>query len=367
MKKFRKFRKVLALATALIIGIAALSACQTSTSTSGNAGNGTNSNASTDGSADGSSTSNNSTSNNSNDNTQVKKIGVVQFADHPSLKNCYDGLLEGLKAQGYEVGKNLEVDYQVGQAKMDLTNQIVQSFVSKNYDLIVGIATPAAQAAYNAASVKGIPVVFSAVTDPIIAELQNADGSNKPGVTGTSDVLPVDDQLKMIRAFLPEAKTIGIMYTTSETNSESAIKTYQELASKYNFEIVTQGIAEAKDIPAAATSLVGKVDVLSNLTDNTVVQNQQVVLAKANEKGIPYFGSEEEQVADGLVAAAGLDYIDLGKTNGEQAAQILAGTKAEDIKIAYTEASKPFYNSIELAALGLTLPDSYKDATDMAK
>lgn len=289
------------------------------------------------------------------------KIGVIQFADHPSLANCYKGFVEGL-------GKgNYKIDYQVAQADMGLTNQIAQNFASKGYDLICGIATPAAQAAYNAAKDKGIPVVFNAVTDPKMAQLQNEDGSNKPGVTGAADVLPVKAQLEMIRAFLPEAKTIGILYTTSEANSESSIKTYEKLAGDYNFKIVAQGITAAADVPAAAQSLVGKTDCLTNLTDNTVVQNLATILSKTDAAGIPYFGSEEEQVANGCVAAQGLDYVALGKVTGEMAKKILAGEKPESIPVAYVQDSKPFYNSKVLKALNLKLPEAYKDAKDMAK
>ncbi len=324
-----KLKKLFALASALLLSASLFTACATDTS------------------------------------AKTLKIGVIQFADHPSLENCYEGLLTGLKNKGFEVDKNLEVDYQVGQAKTDLTNQIVKNFVSRQYDLIVGIATPAAQAAYNAAADQQIPVVFTAVTDPITAQLQNEDGSTKEGVTGTSDILPVQEQLDMIRAFLPDAQKIGILYTTSEANSASSVKLYEKLAPAMGFEIVAQGIAEAGDIPAASTALVAKVDVLTNLTDNTVVQNQQIILEKTNAAGIPYFGSEEEQVRVGLTAAAGLDYIALGITTGEMTAEILNGKAAQDVPVAYAEKAEPFINSEALEKLGITVPEAYKDAEDM--
>lgn len=290
------------------------------------------------------------------------KIGVIQFADHPSLENCYNGFLEGLAAKGFEVGKNIEVDYQVGQANMDIVNQVTSSFVSKKYDLIMGIATPAAQSAYNAAKDKGIPVIFNAVSDPVAAELQNEDGSNKKGVTGTSDVLPVSLQLELIRAFLPEAKTVGILYNLAEPNSTSAIETYQKEAPAQGFEIVTQGINAAGDVPAAAESLSSKVDTFTNLTDNLVVQNLQTVLSKTNAKNIPYFGSEEEQVTNGCTAAMGIDYTNLGAQTGEMAADILNGTAPEAIPVSAIKEAAPFYNSKVVETLGLTLPDKYKDS-----
>ena len=292
---------------------------------------------------------------------KVCKIGVLQFADHPSLENCYKGFEEGLGEINYEI------DYQVAQADVALCNQIAQNFASKNYDLICGIATPAAQAAYNAARDKGIPVVFNAVTDPVAAKLQNEDGSNREGVTGASDVLPIRAQLTMIRAFLPEARSIGILYNTGEANSVSSVAAYEELAPEFDFEIVTQGISAAADIPTAAQSLTGKVDCLTNLTDNTVVQNLATILNKTEAAGIPYFGSEEEQVLNGCIAAEGIDYIALGKRTGEMAAEILSGKKAEEIPVATVEESSPFYNSEVLEAFNLELPEAYKDAADMAK
>lgn len=294
------------------------------------------------------------------------KIGVIQFAEHGSLDNCYTGFLLGLEEQGYEEGKNITVDYQVAQADMALSNQIAANFVSKGYDLIVGIATPAAQAAYNEAQKAGIPVIFNAVTDPIAAGLQNEDGSNKEGITGTSDVLPVRNQLALIRAFQPEAKRIGILYTLAESNSVASIEKYQALAPEFGFEIITQSISESQDVPQAAQSLVSKVDAVSNLTDNTVVQNLPVVLQRTNQASIPYYGSEEEQVALGLVAAEGIDYIALGKTTGQMAADIFSGKKSEELPVVIAEDSTPFYNSEALENLELTLPEQYAHAKDMA-
>lgn len=308
------------------------------------------------------------TSNNSSENEDNKKlkIGVIQFAEHESLDNCHTGFVEGLKARGYEDGKNIAIDLQVAQADTALTNQIAQNFASKGYDLIVGIATSAAQAAYNAGQKAGIPIIFNAVTDPIAAGLQNADKSNKPGVTGTSDILPIKNQLTMIRAFQPEAKKIGILYTLSESNSLASIKTYEALAPEFGFEIVTQSITSAADVSAAAQSLVAKVDAITNLTDNTVVQNMQVILARTEAANLPYYGSEEEQVTNGCTAAEGLDYIALGKLTGGMAADIFDGKKAEEIPIVYGETSTPYINSKALEALGLELPEAYKAAQDLA-
>ena len=154
-------------------------------------------------------------------------IGVGQFAEHGSLDNCREGFMAGLAEEGIEEGVNLTVLYDNSQADGGTASQIATNFAGKGVDLMCGIATPMAQAEYGVAKKSDIPVIFTAVTDPVAAELANADGTPVGEITGTSDKLPVEAQLKMIRQILPEAKNIGIMYTTSEVNSESAIAEYK--------------------------------------------------------------------------------------------------------------------------------------------
>ena len=199
------------------------------------------------------------------------KIGISQFAEHGSLDNCREGFLEGLKEEGIEEGKNLTVDYQNAQTDTGTASTIADRYVSAKEDLICAIATPCAQSAYNSAMNADIPVVYTAVSDPVAAKLANEDGSCGGNVTGSSDVLPVEEQLKMIRAMLPDAKKIGIMYTTSEANSVSAIEEYKSLVKKYDFELVEKGITTTADVSLAADDLLSKVDCITNLTDNTVV------------------------------------------------------------------------------------------------
>ena len=143
---------------------------------------------------------------------------------------------------------------------MGTAGQISGSFVSDKVDMICAIATPTAQSAYNAAMDAGIPVVYTAVTDPVSAELAKEDGAPVGEVTGTSDKLPVEAQLKMMRALLPDAKKLGIMYTTSEANSVSTIKEYDSLVEKYGFELVEKGITVTADVALAADDLLSKVD-----------------------------------------------------------------------------------------------------------
>ncbi len=286
-------------------------------------------------------------------------IGIGQFAEHGSLDNCREGFLAGLAEEGYTEGNNLKVKYDNAQADGGIANHIASNYVANKVNLICAIATPMAQSAFGAAKNTKIPVIFTAVTDPVLAELAKEDKTPNGNITGTSDKLPVEKQLEMIRTILPDAKTIGIIYSTSEVNSISAIEEYKAVAEAYGFQIVESGISVIADIPLATDNLLQKVDCLNNLTDNTVVSSLPVILNKAAEKKIPVFGSEVEQVKIGCLATIGLDYFDLGKQTGKMAAKVLKGEKkASEIPFEIIEEAA-FYGNTKVAEnLGITLPDS---------
>jgi len=285
-------------------------------------------------------------------------IGIGQFAEHGSLDNCREGFVAGLKEAGYIEGENLKILYENAQADANMASQISKNFIAKKVDLICAIATPMAQSAFGAAKNTNIPVIFTAVTDPIKAELAKEDGTPNGNTTGTSDKLPVEKQLEMIRKILPDAKRIGIMYTTSEVNSLSAIEEYKAAAPQYGFEIVESGISTGSDIPLAADNLLEKVDCINNLTDNTVVSALPVILDKAAKKNIPVFGSEVEQVKIGCLATMGLDYFDLGVQTGKMAAKVLSGEKkAGEIKFEIIEEFAFYGNNAVAENLGITLPE----------
>lgn len=288
-------------------------------------------------------------------------IGISQFAEHASLDNCREGFLKGLESEGIVEGRNLTVDYRNAQADTGEASQIADSFINmENIDLIAAIATPSAQSAYNASINTDIPVVYTAVTDPAAAGLANEDGTGTGSVTGSSDVPPVTDQLQMIRSIMPAAETIGILYSTGEANSVSAIKTYEVLAPDYGFEIISIGINDFSDIDLAAASLVTQTDCLCNLTDNTVTEALRTVLDKASEQGIPVFGSEAEQVKRGCVAAMGIDYYDLGFQTGVMAAEILKGeTAAQDMPFITDRRAELSVNTAAAEQIGLTISDSF--------
>ncbi len=289
--------------------------------------------------------------------------GISQFAEHGSLDNCRKGFLEGLAEEGIKEGENLKVDVKNAVADMGTAGQISDGFVSDKVDLICAIATPTAQSAYNAAMDAGIPVIYTAVTDPVAAELASEDKTPVGEISGTSDKLPVEAQLKMMRQILPDAKKLGIMYTTSEANSVSTIEEYKSLAGKYGFELIEKGITATADVALAADDLLSQADCITNLTDNTVVASLPTILEKANERKVPVFGSEIEQVKAGCLAAEGIDYIALGKQTGKMAAQVLKGEKkASEMKFELITEPGFYVNNKVAENLGITVPQELADS-----
>ena len=302
---------------------------------------------------------NTGSSSGSSEGEEMYTIGISQFAEHGSLDNCREGFIQGLEEEGLVEGENLEIKVNNADSDTGTAAQIADTFAADKVDLICAIATPSAQAAYNSARNTDIPVVYTAVTNPEEAQLADDQGMPVGAVTGTSDQLPVEAQLAMIREILPDANTIGILYTTSEANSAYSITQYEKYAEEYGFTLETAGVTNTSEVSMAAASLLDKVDCLTNLTDNTVVSALPTVLDQANEKNIPVFGSEIEQVKRGCLAAEGLDYVNLGIETGKMAAQILKGeAKAEDMKkYELLTDSSLYINQAVADNLGITVPD----------
>ena len=292
-------------------------------------------------------------------------IAVLQYAEHGSLDNCYQGLREGLAERGY--GED-EVSYTFYNAKGNDSNNTTyaNTLINMMPDVAVGIATPSAYALANAAR-GDVPVVFTAVSDPTA---ESADFSGFENVTGSSDKLPVEGQIDLIKAFLnkgDETVRIGILYTKTEANSVSQVAEFEALESEKNVEIVALGVNAANEIPTAIENLIGQgVDCFNNLTDNNVVQNLETLLDKANAANIPVFGSEIEQVEKGCLASCSLDYVELGRQTGYMIADILGGKSADDIDYLYlNDGYSVDYNGDVLEKFSLTLPADYSDANNV--
>lgn len=299
-------------------------------------------------------------------NQETYTVGVVQYATHPSLDNCYEGFVQGLAEEGFVEGENLKIEFQNAQNDTANCDLMAKTLVTEQVDLLAGIATPAVMSAYSAAKDTDIPVIFTAVSDPVAAGLVKSIAEPGANCTGTSDVLPLEKQVEMIRAFLPNAKKIGILYTTSEPNSVSQLEKIEAIAPEYGFEIVSVGVTNASEVASAAAAVVAKgADCINNFTDNNVVDNLSSVLKAAGDAGIPVFGSEIEQVRNGCLASQSIDYVALGAETGRMAARALKGEAAASMPVYEVEDCTPVYNKTVCDTLGLTLPAAYQDAENV--
>lgn len=284
-------------------------------------------------------------------NGGVPVIGLSQYGEHASLDNCRLGFVQGLADAGLTEGEDYTLDYQNAGFDDNIAIQIAQNFAAQNVALMCAVATPSATACYAAAEDKDIPVIYNAISDP------EAAGLTVGNISGVSDKLPVAAQLQLIRAMQPDAAVIGILYTTSEPNSVSAIAEYEALAGEYGFTIDAIGVTAQSEVTQAADTLIQHgVDCFSNLTDNNVVGVLPSILEKTNEAGVPVYGSEIEQVKLGCVASAGIDYFELGRQAGAMAARVLAGESAADIPGETVTNFETYINSAALAEMGISVP-----------
>jgi putative ABC transport system substrate-binding protein len=297
------------------------------------------------------------------DKNKVIKIGITQIAEHPALDAARKGFIDALHSKGFKDGENIKIDFQNAQEDMAVAQTIAQDFVSKKKDLILAIATQSAQAAFNVT--KDIPIVITAVTDPVTAELVKS--LEKPGtnVTGTSDASPIDKQFKLMKELVPNVKTVGILYNTRETNSEIQIKNAKEVAKQFNIEIISAGITTTNEVPQALKSLLNKIDVLYTPTDNKIAAAMPLVSSQCTEKNIPVIGAEEAHVRGGALATEGIDYYQLGVQTGNIAVEIINGKDPKDIPITTLEKTKLVINMDIAKKLNITIPQNLKEKAEL--
>lgn len=293
---------------------------------------------------------------------KVFKIGISQLVQHDALDASYQGFIDGLKEAGYEDGKNLSIDYQNAQGDQPNTNTIATKFVNDKVDLILAIATPAAQAAANAT--KDIPILVTAVTDPAIAKLVATNEAPGGNVSGTSDLTPVKEQMDLLKKLIPGAKKVAMLYSSSEVNSKIQVDMAVEAAKELGLETVDASVSNSNEIQQVVQSLVGKVDAIYAPTDNLIASGMQTVTLVAQPAGIPVICGESGMVENGGLATYGIDYYNLGKLTATQAVKIFKGTGTTDkMPIEYLEdASLSVVINAEVAKkLEITIPDEFKD------
>lgn len=298
-----------------------------------------------------------STSGTEKEGDKVFKIGISQFAAHPSLDAATEGFKKALKEKGIKV----EYDEQNAQADMNNVQTIADNFVGDKVDLIFANATPSATSALNAT--KEIPIIFTSVTDPVGAELVKSFDQPGENITGTTDNHP-EGTAKTINFITEEvkAKEIGVIYNSGEQNSVVQVEEVKELAEGKGAKLVEVSVSTSAEVKQAAESLVGRVDAIYIPTDNTVVSALESVISVSNSKKIPLFVGELDSMKKGAVAASGFDYFDLGYQSGLMAAEILSGNKkASEIPVELPKSLTLVINKQAAEAQGLEVKDEWKE------
>ncbi|MBK0419764.1 ABC transporter substrate-binding protein [Leucobacter sp. CSA1] len=299
------------------------------------------------------------------DGPEKLTIGISQLAPHPALDAATEGFKQAFIDAGYVEGDTVEFDVQNAQGEQATAVTIAQGFAAEDLDLVLAVATPAAQAA--AQAITEVPVLFTAVTDAESADL--VDSNEEPGgnVTGTSDLASIPDQMDLLKEIVPDAKKVGIVYSSGEVNSEVQVAAAEEAAGERDLEIVTQTVTTANDIPQATEAL-GDVDAIYVPTDNMVVNGISSLVQVAEDKQIPVIGAEAGTVEGGAIATLGIDYTELGKQTGEMALRIL--TEDADPATMSVETATEFAYVVNPGAaerMGVTLPDSILDEAEIVE
>lgn len=291
--------------------------------------------------------------------TKVINIGIIQYMSHPSLDAAREGFLDALKANGYEVGKQLRVV--VKNADGDaLTNQaIAQQFAEDKYDLILAIATPSAQAIANAT--KNTPILITAITDPVAARLVESLEKPNTNVTGTSDYVSIEEQLAMVQQIMPGLKRLGVMYNSGEENSLVQVEIVKQYARANGLTVVEATPTSSSEVLQAAQSLIGRVDAIYVPTDNTVVSAIDAVVKVSYAEKIPLFPAEGNSVAKGGVATAGVNYYKLGEQTGQQALKIIQGANPATVPVEIQPKKSVIVNLKAAEKVGIVIPQAILD------
>jgi putative ABC transport system substrate-binding protein len=298
--------------------------------------------------------------------TEMKSVAVTAIVDHQALNAVRDGVKDELKAAGFEEGKQLKWTYQSAQGNNAIAAQIARKYVGDDPDVIVAIATPAAQAVVAAS--KSIPVVYSAVTDPVAAQLVSRWEASGTNVTGVSDALNLDAQIDLIKKLVPNAKRVGMVFNPGEANSVAVAKAFKAQLAKQGMTLVEAAAPRTVDIASAAKSLVGKVDVIYTNTDNNVISAYEALVKVGNDAHIPIIGSDTDSVRRGAVAALGISYYDLGRQTGTVVVRILKGEKPGAIASAVSDTLALYLNTTAAARQGVRLsPELLRSAKTVIK
>ncbi|MER0300224.1 ABC transporter substrate-binding protein [Vibrio vulnificus] len=295
---------------------------------------------------------------------KTAKVAVSQIVEHPALDATRQGLLDGLNAKGYVEGKNLEFDYKTAQGNPAIAVQIARQFVGESPDVLVGIATPTAQALVSAT--RSIPVVFTAVTDPVGAKLVKSMEQPGKNVTGLSDLSPVSQHVDLIKELLPNAKAIGVVYNPGEANAVTLVELLKKSAAEKGLKVVESTALKSADVQSATQAIAAKSDVIYAPTDNTVASAIEGMIVAANQAKKPVFGGATSYVEKGAIAGLGFDYYQVGVQTADYVVAILEGQEPGKLDVKVATGSDLVVNQGTAEKLGITIPASVLSrATDV--
>jgi len=286
----------------------------------------------------------------------AQSVAVTSIVEHPALDAVRDGVKKALEEAGYTEAAGLRWQFQTAQGNTAVAAQIARQFVGSRPDVIVAIATPSAQAVV--AATKTIPVVYSAVTDPVAAQLVPSLSPSGTNVTGVSDALLLEPQIELIQRIVPNVKRVGVVYSPGEANSVVVVERLRAVLPRYGLSLVEAAAARTVDVGAAARSLVGKVDVIYTSTDNNVVSAYEALVKVGNDAKLPLIAADTDSVKRGAIAALGVDYYDMGKQAGRQVVRILRGEAPGAIASETSDNLSLVVNVGAAAAQGVTLSDA---------
>ncbi|MGT2959548.1 tryptophan ABC transporter substrate-binding protein [Streptococcus caballi] len=295
--------------------------------------------------------------------TEVKaaKVGVLQYVTHEALDTIYKGIKTGLKEEGYS-GKKVDIEFLNAEADQSKIATMSQTLVNHKNDVLIGIATPAAQGLANAS--KEIPVVMGAVTDPVGAKLVKNLKNPGGNVTGVSDKTPIEAQLKLVKQLTPKVNTIGIIYSSSEDNSKSQVEEFKTLADKLGYEVVEYSVPSTNEIATTMNVMLPKVDAVWIPLDNTIASAFSSVVSAAKDAQKPIYPSVDTMVSEGGLASVAIDQYQLGVETGKMAAQILKGKNVSKMSVKVMKEGTPVVNEKVAKELGITIPEEILDKAD---
>lgn len=295
-----------------------------------------------------------------NDEEKAPLVSVAQIVEHTSLNEIRDSFKEEMEALGYKEGENIRYDFKDAGNDLTTANSIMSTFAGNKSDVIVAIATPTAAAAANYS--QDIPIIFSAVSDPIGSNLLTDMNKPDKNITGTSDEVQIDKIIELATKIDPELKKLGFLYNPGEANSVTNLEKAKKYCAEHDIELVEKSGTNISELQSAISVLCDETDAILAPNDNTVASSMAPLVETANKKKVPVYTGADSMVKDGGFATVGISYTDLGHETAKMVDQILKGEKVENIpvKVFNTELST-YVNKKTMDALGIELPDEVKN------